>query len=430
MRRLVALTLLIVAILFAAICGFLLTDTDSEETQPQLSQTDSQPTESQLETADSQSARLSLPSDLFFSTGTEADEYRFFRAIAQIDAETLESTHFYIDETIRATNMKGLGWSPTGEYYALFKLANGEICLLTPNGNLAHCFETDDTWLSREMSAYYQFTWSEDGQKAYFVVDLDAMRSLIETDVASGQMLRIIYQYDTQGRVPPAIYWTPSLEYVALYGKEQELGFGYRAEVYGRDVTTIQLATDTLVKMPTEISGLGVLAFCDQFSPLGSYLVARAYTNPDQPGLVLFAPQGNVTVSLPYNRMQEFDLTWTYCPSWQADEQAFFFLAGNLDNQNLAEAKTDATFIFKYSLPDDTLTQLAQIIPPQAKHEIEVGWHPISPLSVSPQGTHIAIQFRDPVYHNIHAIGVLFPTGELIRVNGKFTHAVDPLWKP
>jgi hypothetical protein len=375
---------------------------------------------------------LRLPTDLLFSTGTAADDYLFFHAFARVDADTLKTDYFYIDDTARATYMRPVSWSPSGQYLAFLTLADWSVCVLTRSGALQGCFQDKvSRWERfRSQGKTYTLTWSEDEQKAYFVADNGHTRRLIEADVATGQTQRTLYQVDTQGEFPPMIYWTPDLNYAATYNEgDLVYGAGFREEVRVEHVTTINLRTQEVFDMPAELPDLGTLVFCDRFSPLGHYLTAQTYMDPQHPGFAVFDPQGNVISTISAARLGEFNLTWVYCPTWQADEQAFYFLAGSYDS---AQSSYTASII-RYSLLEDTLLLYAQIEPPPANHEIGSGGYPVSPLVASPEGAYIAIQFGDMVLgpgELIYEVGVLFPTGELIRFNDSFLRGLNPLWIP
>jgi hypothetical protein len=373
-----------------------------------------------------------LPEDLLFSTGTAEKSYRFYNAFAWVDAQTLQATPFYTDETIQATYMTPISWSPDGHYLAYLRLDDWDVCILTRAGVVQTCF-VDKTSEGRGFDPEgkdYMVTWSEDEQKVYLVTDNGNIRSLIEADVTTGQTLRTLYQYDTQGEWPPRLYWTPALDYIAVFNETGRIyGAGFLESVFANDVTVIRLATNETFTMPTELPELGTLSFCPQSSPLGHYLITRGYIENEQPGYAIFDPVGNLISALPYSRFQSYSLEWVYCPTWQADEQAFYFLGGSMGN-----AQSDYTAsIFKYSIADDTLTLYAPIEPPEALHDTGSGGYPIPPLVVSPEGTHIAIEFTgQPLAPGepLQEMGVLFPSGELIRFNDPFLRSLNPLWIP
>jgi hypothetical protein len=176
--------------------------------------------------------------------------------------------------------------------------------------------------------------------------------------------------------------------------------------------------------MPTELPSLGMVLFCDYFSPGGHYLVAQTYTDPRQPAFAIFDSQGNVVLTIPYTQLHEYGLTWTYCPSWQSDEEAIYFLAGTID-----EAQTpasDTISIFKYTLTDNTLRTIVQI---QSLIDQTAGF-PVPPLVISPDGTHIALSFVNSAPYYLHEVAVLSQTNDLIRFQEPLPQSFYPLWIP
>jgi hypothetical protein len=375
-----------------------------------------------------QSSNSTLPNDLLYSIGSAGNEALLFNSFAWTDAQTLQSTEFFTDETSEASEMRALSWSPNGNYLAFIKHGGGftvEVCILTRSGILRLCFSDLTMYSASTLGENYLVTWSENEESIYLLWDEGFVRHLIEVDIATGEIHRTIYEHpETQGRELPWIYWTPDADYVAIYENDRGIRIGYRSvENRQRDVTILHPATNESFVMPTELPNLGMVLFCDYFSPGGHYLVAQTYTDPQQPAFAVFDLQGNVISTVPYSTMQEYGLTWTYCPSWQFDEEAFYFLAGTIDEDQTSSS--DTISIFKYTLADNTLHLTSQIYPIE---DLTEGL-PIPPLVTSPDGTHIAFSMINNEPYS-HEVAVVSPTGELIRFNESLPQSFYPLWVP
>ncbi len=373
-----------------------------------------------------------LPTDLLFVVDVGDKSYSFFHTLVRIDHNTLQVSPFYIDDTF---SIRPLSWSPQGRFLAILRRSQAEqleVCILDRDGHLQTCFEDTITMYAfQAVGENYTVTWSTDEQRVYFITEHDRILSLIEGDVSTGQTLRAIYQNpQAYGEVAPLIHWTPSLDFVAIYNINYLGVFDYANMIQVRKVTFIDLQTNKQLNLNTHAPQLGYLLLCEGFSPLGNYLTARVYTDERVHGhkvgepalfaLSLVDKGRQVVRILDQNQLGQYGIDWAYCPTWQAQEEAFYFVGGPLDKDD--PTLVGKTSIFKYALSTGELLEHKHIGP-----EAGPGF-PGGPLVLSPEGTAMAFIFRDASV--MSEVAVLLPTGEIIRFNEPYSRGAYPVWIP
>lgn len=359
-----------------------------------------------------------LPTDLVF-TGRES--LPGVPTLALLDAATLKVTSLYTDETAR--ELRVMSWSPQGDLMAVLHIDaednerggfSAHLCTMTISGILQTCLagRFPDYYEEAPSMIDYNYTvsWSFDGKKIYYVTENEdrTMRQLIEADVATGEILRTIYETArvNEEYIPTLLAWDPELHFVAV-------GIG----LSGRSGVLINLETGEQQNL-TEIvpswpysagsdrpDGFGFV--CDRFSPQGTYLSA---VNEDDGQLIVF------DTTLHINHIIEgFDIedstyvidSIIYCPTWTEDETAVYFAVRDMYN---------FTSVFTYSLQSGQLTKL---------YQGEGIFYP--PLEFSPDGSYFAFDLLLPAFGRIH---VVYPDGEIRLFGEPFQYAQYPVWRP
>jgi hypothetical protein len=372
-----------------------------------------------------------LPSDLLFGAASESDLSSQFDTLVRIDAQSLQPVPFYSE---KKTHITALNWSLQGQRLAILRNRHqkvAEICVIDRSGQLQTCFKDSiSQYALQDIAPNYTVTWSDDEQRAYFVAEHKKILSLVEGDVLTGKTLRTIYELpQAYVEVPPHVHWTPALDRLAIYYGRYPYLSDYKDFIEIRRVTLVDLQTGTQFDLNTYSPEVGYLSFCEGFSPLGNYLAARVYmdeylpdysaANPELLALVIVDKSGQVVYTIDRDQLSSYDLHWGHCPAWQAQEEAFYFLAGTWNND---PAMNDRRSIFKYSLSSHELTELKQFGP-------ETGpGYPADPLIPSSDGTAIAFHFEDPTL--MSEIAVLLPNGEIIRFNESYSRSTQPRWMP
>ncbi len=370
-----------------------------------------------------------LPADLLFSAATDETPPAPFNALVRVNSETLEILPFYTD----TTGIRAVSWSPQAHFLSIFRYTSDkiEVCILDRQGQLQTCFEEGiSNYAFQDLGENYAITWATDEQRIYFVVENERILSLVEGDILTGQILRTLYQSpQIYYEWPPLIHWTPTLDYVAVYTSDRPYTSDYENLVATRNVTIIDLKTNEQLELNTYIPELGYFYFCEGFSPLGSYLVARVYvdghlpgstTNPDLIEIALVDKEGHIIQAINQTQLDQYGIDRVYCPSWQAQEEAFYFVGSPLDKDD--PTTVGKTSIFKYTLSTGELTEQKHIGP-----EAGSGF-PAGPLILSPDGTGIAFLFRDAGV--MSEVAVLLPDGEIARFNEPYSRGAFPLWIP
>jgi hypothetical protein len=370
-----------------------------------------------------------IPSDLFFSAASESRPPAPFDTLVRVVSETLGTLPFYTD----TTGIRAVSWSPQAHSLSIFRYTSDkiEVCILDRQGQLQTCFEEGiSNYAFQDLGENYAITWSTDEQRIYFVVENERILSLVEGDILTGQILRTLYQSpQVYYEWPPLIHWTSTLDYVAVYSVDRPYTSDYENLVATRNVTIIDLKTNAQLELNTYTPELGYFYFCEGFSPLGSYLVARVYVdghlpgstaNPDLVEIALVDKEGHIVQAINQTQLDQYGIDWAHCPTWQAQEEAFYFVGGPLDRDD--PTNVGKTSIFKYTLSTGELTEHKHIGPEAGRG------FPAGPLVLSPDGTAIAFLFRDAGI--MSEVAVLTPTGEIIRFNEPYSRGTQPRWFP
>jgi hypothetical protein len=382
-----------------------------------------------------------LPNDLLFVPTISGGEVYFSRnTILRVDARTLETSPFYVDD--EAWEIVPLSWSPQGDLLAIYRIMPADqaysysssprkLCILDRDGVLQRCLDDSPPMhyagSPSEWQHYYPVAWGPDGQTIYFDTEypneesVDGYgRRLVEASVLTGETLRVVYDYPDAY----AVNLSPDLKHLTV-------GFGEQwypeNPAFLSDLTSgVQLDLADLVPDLTWLS-----RGCIPFSPQGSYVTAITrydlfeyapeleepddYRNGSGDVLVLLAPDGTVRHIIGDPSGSPATMWYHECPCWQADGQAIVFYAYGAEDRR----------IMRYSLPDQQTTTLYEL-GGGIGHESYV----YSPLIPSPDGTHVALTVSDEPYGTNRLVAVLYPDGNIYRIPSPYRFGLYPLWVP
>lgn len=308
--------------------------------------------------------------------------------------------------------MQALSWSPHGNYLAALchsqekeKEYWRQICVFTRAGALQT--RIDNVPQQQYPAGYspkYHITWSEDEQYIYLLVKDDEVYRLVEADVQTGEIVRVLYE-NFDGLHHPDEYesetfftWTDDLEYVVV-------GIGYAGWRKRHSLPTFSLNLTTGEEFDLMHIKKRAIPTCANFSPVNNYLVA---INVKDNNFVLFNARGEII-----HIVESVEADGVSCPTWQEDESAFYFTTEGLD-------------IYQYSFID---AQLEQIFSNPYDYVISIEHHPDYPVVLSPDGTHLAFAvgvFGSVTTYNLMVLDL--STGEWYEYDTP--PAAYPLWVP
>lgn len=370
-----------------------------------------------------------LPYDLLFEVEWQDNEGIPTQALIRIDAQTLEPGVFY--QSQNTLDVRPVSWTLSGERLAILQYPGQEsrtdtvdVCVLNHSGAVETCF--NGVFSAYGYDAYqrtgdlYPVTWSQDGRLVYFVKEQLNRLSLVEADIATNTVFRTLYEYpDAYDETVPALYWQPSLQYIAVYDNPRPMASDYLAPVYEHDVTTIHLLSGQAYELTANLpSEWKQAAFCPGFSPQGSFLTARTYADDQHPAFVITDPEGAPVYILENTRLAEHGLLWIKCPTWESTEKSFYFMAGSYDAGTI--------YAYRYTLATDELAEYYEFELDRQGQDQE--YIPVGPLVVSPQGSHIVFGYTTT--GPLIALAVLFPDKTTARFQDPFLHPRYPLWIP
>jgi hypothetical protein len=305
----------------------------------------------------SQIPTATLPADLFFTTGEAIDNTNWIMSdrnvLARVDAETLEVAPFYYDE--QAKLIKAISWSPQGDLLAIYLRfpssdspigARNQLCLVNRSGVLKTCFEATPPVYGEVEN--YNVSWSEDGQKAYFVAGQENASQehdvLVEADVITGRTIRMVYDYPHE--VNLSLSWTPTITHVIT-----------NAGAFEEDLPRllIDLETGQSIDLKAVVPEPAVFSSaCLHFSTKGTYLTIKAETfienTVSRKELILLDKNGQIHAVI--DESSGFGpMDYLGCPVWQEDEEAFYLVGIPLPDHE--------SYIFKYSLSSTLYSQAA-----------------------------------------------------------------------
>ncbi|HML23487.1 MAG TPA: hypothetical protein PKD09_17660 [Aggregatilinea sp.] len=280
-----------------------------------------------------------LPADLLFGAWDTNEPPA--PMLIRIDAQTLAQEIFYQDD--EATGLIPLSASPSGRYVALLRLQTHnavDLCIIGRDGTLIRCFD-DFAWTAHWYydlyTKFYALTWSKDEEAVYFTQESfseteETTLRLVEADIASGKILRTIYDYSAPNDgYRSTLYWDSHLRYVERYTNATDTMTtgSHTVEIIDLASGSEYFLTEHIIPPSYETQ------FCPGFSPKGSYLLARTYRPYGEASSTLHSmmitdPTGQPIQALSQDQLSQWDIQWSYeCPVWQADESAFFFLGGS-----------------------------------------------------------------------------------------------------
>jgi hypothetical protein len=366
-----------------------------------------------------------LPADLLF-TGKESLDSP--PTIFLVDADTLEPTPIYTDET--ALDLRVMSVSPQGDLLAVLHVlpkpegAYGyptRLCIVTLSGDVQTCFQDSLATYYRELPELieyqYTVTWSVDGTKVYFVTE-DTARgtcSLVEADPSTGEILRTLYEIGRMDDhwIPTILTWSPDLKYVAAgVMRFDRSGILVNLETgEQRDLSEIVVSWRG-GDMRDQPEGTGYV--CNSFSPQGTYLTAiDEYSNH----LIVFDTELQVVdVIDDFGGDRGFSIY--YCPAWSLGESTLYFLV--YDTRELFQ------YVVTYSLREKRIVE-----------QIQASIYPFWPPQYSPDRTHMAFAEMifiqdDPTQRSrgSYTVKVLYPDGEIHGVGDSYVYSSYPIWRP
>lgn len=348
--------------------------------------------------------------------------------LVRVDTESWTTTLFHADTELLIGRIVPLHWSPDGQSLAVLRyvipdpndLHNHfwQVCVLSRTGVLIRCMD-EPAWFAPNHHGESQaqaLTWSADSTKLYYVA-ADAEREVlrfVEAEARTGRTLRVLSEY-----VGAQLVWSPTLDYRVEVRWQETLGMERLSIEYQRLTPAPQSAQRTDLSSQFVSSGY-FYRLCPDTSPSGTYFVALGGLNWED-RFILLNRQGQVTKRLAFPIAR--DAENTSCPSWQPDEQAFYFRAKSLTDP--------LAYIFRYSLPDEQLTifyrfpeRLHGMDYPDYRVDYPAYGGSISGVRVSPDGRFVAAMGME------RAIITYPPEGERILVGWEYAEASDPLWFP
>ncbi|HML23381.1 MAG TPA: hypothetical protein PKD09_17125 [Aggregatilinea sp.] len=282
-----------------------------------------------------------LPADLLYVTlgDVEGADYQRPNTLMRLDAETLTPSVFYYDASVEMALIP-VSWSPSGTYLTVIRDNGDEVidlCLITYGGIRYRCFEkviNREKYGNRTMDHQpYWVTWSEDEQSIYFYQDEGDTIRLVEANIASGDVVRTVYeQTKPYPQNMASFYWPQSLSYIMAISFREAVGlevtgdFLVGNEIY--DVEVVSPDADGSFSMATEITPLfdNRTRFCPGLSPDETRFVALHYSDNGYPEILFLAATGETVESVPASYFQAQGIRAFKCPTWEPDSDAVYFL--------------------------------------------------------------------------------------------------------
>ncbi len=391
-----------------------------------------------------------LPADLLF-TSTKSGDYGFWpqtprNVIVRVDAFTLETTPFYVDE--EASYVIPLSWSPQGDLLAFYRLVSQEddyirqVCLLSRKGVLLRCFDATPpsrTGYPRFDTERYMVTWSADGRRAYFVTECDELervphqRCLIEADTTTGQTLRVLYtlEYPT----PTPFVWTSQRD-MLLIGAGDEWVWQAGAPPQLVDLASRSVLLDLSTVVPPNATPDRVSPY---LSPQGTYVEVFVHYdlttyNPWQIDQNVYGP--TLSIMLIVDRQGKIRATFgrpedtlpvPLALGWSGDERTLYTVTRDLSTTCGEYALWHPLRFHAYDLGT------AQAVSLNADEPCRIQ-RVKGPLSLSPNDTSLVFLSlpadTDP-YSKAWQVTVLpMEAGTLQIVGAMYRFGVHPLWMP
>lgn len=245
-----------------------------------------------------------------------------------------ETSLFYEDET--AHLVRALAWSPSGNLLIVLKASadnptKANICILTSMGVMLRCMADSATSHPLGATSYrelYLTSWSSDETSIYYVTQSEDNRRLVEADINTGNIRRIIYEYsyelpnDINNVRPMDISWNPNATFILTsVGEHLTLG----------DMPTLIL-TETQAEVPissilgeADSSTAGYVEYiCPRLSP-ANQLIAVIISQPNGSDKLLVLDSNLDIVAVvddfPFHGQWKLE-----CPFWSYDESVLYMV--------------------------------------------------------------------------------------------------------
>ncbi len=393
-----------------------------------------------LQKPDPSQARFISASNIVFEAriALKPDQHSF---LAYVDLQNKDASPFFADPN---WNIRPLDWSPNGDllavaFYSSDLTPSTQICILTRQAQLQTCLEDAPSYFlisfsSSEGEDYlYHVSWSSDEKKVYFVSGNGYIYRLVEGDTHSGKTLRILYSGHDSIEDFTSYSWTKTLDYLIV-------GAGDRARVLHSGTASLLRLSASSSSVPLSNIELVKNVSVQGDNSSGSALrIRRLAPCP-------FSPKTN---SIPFYEITSFGLKVSQftlsdktgsrtqnvlqqtaavhvpqnCPSWQADEKAFYFSYSVFDD---ITGQPISTIIDKYTFGTGQTTDYFNGTNLPALS---------SPLVVSPDTNYLAYDtFFNPGYVPATGeppyaprIAVIGPNNTVSFYGKPYTFANDPV---
>ncbi|MCC7209748.1 MAG: hypothetical protein IT323_20740 [Anaerolineae bacterium] len=357
--------------------------------------------------------------DLIFTAAEEVGDGNVPRSVlVKMDGLSGKLSEFYVHD-YRESGLYALRWSPGGDLLAIaiespsqpaddmpYWWVEAALCILSRSGALQMCMNAplapqSYMWDGNISSTAFPMSWSDDGKVVYFLTStLDApfTLALVEADVASGQTLRTLYQYEPTAEETPWMAWSSDRE-ALLVGLEMPTA---------ATTSLIHLDSDVRLEMG-DIVGIDSY-ICREFSPQGALFAAIARDG----STILVRQDGQIAHVIPPITGAVF--ASFSCPAWWSDEQTVYLHGRRTDTSREA--------IARYSLAQRALIDIIYSFPSDS------GAYS-GPLAVSPDGQFVAFEsFDNPIMPGAPVVEVVSKERSARRLLGPYVYTYSPLWEP
>jgi hypothetical protein len=302
-------------------------------------------------------AQAPLPADLVMTAGKLNDKGEEIVSLVRWDAQEEKFYPFY-EQTLPRVLLTPLQWSPDGTLLAFERIelpesisaaGKHEICILTREGMLVTCspnlaegrlakgqdrsdFFERAIWSADSRYVYFSYAPAESPDTVIFMLRADT-GATARNNTNTNTDLQEVYRYPSDNYIN--LSWTPDLKYI-LAGVNN----GDRADDPG--TMLINVDSGQTINLKNTLPSDTVLYVCAGFSFDNQYATARLVDfETNEEGLAIFNLTGTVITTLKVPRTLD-GLGSIYCPTWQPDRSAFYWLGG--------DGQDPLALIFEYDL--------------------------------------------------------------------------------
>jgi hypothetical protein len=314
--------------------------------------------------------------------------------------------------------IEAIAWSPDGNYLVVrrFKITDDRMvfCVLTRTGILVSCSDEYISYSKLDIPQEQFVTWSADSRKFYFLADsATSSGNLVEVDAQTGVTLRIVHQIFLSDENPiyGSLGWGQDLNFLVLgAGTPPEKSVMLLNKSFGSAIT-IDIGKVLLN------SGMELSYTCMRMTAKKGDIALQAERN-GQKRLVVLSKTSSIINELPYE-FNGMSFNYIRCPTWQADDNAFYFLG---------EVKTEVESqqyprIYRFDMKTNQITAVSA----PDNRDVDYSEKVYSgEIRLSPDGKAFALR---ATYGPGSAIRVFYPGG-FITVIQPYRQVTSPLWIP